>query len=301
MTRPVATQTRRPSRIVVAAVAIAMLVTGCAPAPALTPQSLDPFRGDDGLLHDRDVVGITGEALPEGSAVEGLATTAAALRLLQTSGFEPQLTASEEAALDRAAADATAGDADPDALVGAARVCALAARTSPACSGAHNAAAALLDRPVDELTTGGEPVAVIDAAADLGLREAASDGLLAEALASAEPCVDSAVVRYRARVDAPLDPVLVPDPRERTQKVLSALRDGDIDRALCLSGVVAATVGATPERDEDWLQGPFDEAVAAGFERSADGLYAALDRRRGRIETTRMLSQVSFDLSVALR
>ncbi len=277
-------------------------LTACAPERPVDPFDFSGFLGDDGLFHDRDVAGIDG-ALTDGSATEGTWTTAAVIRTRNLAGEEVRLATETSRALDAAAQDAVDGG-DPDAVLGAARACALAAQASSPCREVRGRAIELLQQSPAALGRGDSARAVlmIETAADLGVLPAGAGSSLAAAVArrSDDPCVDSAVVRLHVRRDDEEPLRVVDDPRARTDEVLAALRIGDIDAAYCLSGIVAATAGATPDRDEDWLQQPFDEAVAAGFSRADDGLYAGADRSQGRIETTRRLSQVSFDLSVGL-
>lgn len=280
-------------------------LTACAPERPVDPFDFSGFLGDDGLFHDRDVAGIDG-ALTDGSATEGTWTTAAVIRTRNLAGEEVRLATETSRALDAAAQDAVDGG-DPDAVLGAARACALAAQASSPCREVRGRAIELLQQSPAALGRGdsgdsARAVLMIETAADLGVLPAGAGSSLAAAVArrSDDPCVDSAVVRLHVRRDDEEPLRVVDDPRARTDEVLAALRIGDVDTAYCLSGIVAATAGATPDRDEDWLQQPFDEAVAAGFTRADDGLYAGADRSQGRIETTRRLSQVSFDLSVGL-
>lgn len=280
-------------------------LTACAPERPVDPFDFSGFLGEDGLFHDRDVAGIDG-ALTDGSATEGTWTTAAVIRTRNLAGEEVRLATGTSRALDAAAQDAVDGG-DPDAVLGAARACALAAQASAPCREVRGRAIELLQQSPAARGRGdsgdsARAVLMIETAADLGVLPAGAGSSLAAAVArrSDDPCVDSAVVRLHVRRDDEEPLRVVDDPRARTDEVLAALRIGDVDTAYCLSGIVAATAGATPDRDEDWLQQPFDEAVAAGFTRADDGLYAGADRSQGRIETTRRLSQVSFDLSVGL-
>lgn len=286
----------------VLAVGVASLLTACAPERPVASFDFSGFLGEDGLFHDRGVVGFDG-ALPDGSPTEGTWTTAAVIRTRNLAGEEARLATETSRALD-AAAEAAVGGGDPDAVLGAARVCALATRTSSPCGDVRARAIDLLRQSPAALDPGdsARAVLVIETAADLGVVPAGAGSSLAVAVARRgdDPCIDSAVVRLHVRRDDEEPLRVVDDPRALTDDVLAALRVGDIDTAYCLSGIVAATAGATPDRDEDWLQQPFDEAVEAGFTRSDDGLYTATDRTRGRIETTQRLSQVSFDLSVGL-
>ena len=293
-----------PAALAAAALLAASILGGCAPAPppaaALDASSLDRFRGPDGLLHDHDVRGLDGTVLTEGGLDEGLWTTAAAMRLLQTQGIQPRLDRVTAARVDEVARDAAATADVPHTLVGVARVCALTSRTSEGCETATSAARVLLADP--DALDAADPVALIETASDLGVVDGVPGTALHRALTADDddPCVRSAVTRHLVRFDrlGRLQPV--PDPRALTDAVLAALERGDVEDALCRSGLAAAAAGATPERDEDWLEEPFEAAVSAGFQRLSDGWYRATASGRGVVDVTRMLSQVSFDLSVEL-
>ena len=290
-------------RASVSVLGVVLLLGGCAPAPTATfdASSLDRFRGTDGLLHDHDVRGLDGDVLPEGSLEEGLWTTGAAMRLLQTQGIEPQLDAVTAARVDDVATSAATSADAPQTLIAVARVCALTSRASAGCESAVAAATTLLADPDADALDTADPVTLIETASDLAVVDGVPGTALHRALTAddEDPCIRSAVIRHLVRVDGLGRLRAVPDPRALTDAVLDALERGDLDAALCRSGIAAAAAGATPDRDEDWLQEPFEAAVAAGFSRLSDGWYRAASGR-GAVDVTRMLSQVSFDLSVEL-
>ncbi|WP_425838626.1 hypothetical protein [Microbacterium sp. PA5] len=300
--------TRRPRALTAVAAVTALFATillgGCAPAPApaFDASSLDRYRSEDGLLHDHDVRGLDGAVLAEGGLDEGLWTTAAAVRLLQTQGIEPRLDADTAARIDHVAEAASVTTHAPHRLLGAARVCALSSRDSDGCRAAVSAATRLLGEPDADVLDTADPVSLIETASDLGVLDGVPGTPLHRALAreTDDDCVRSAVIRHLVRFDRLGERRTVADPRALADAVLAALRRGDVDEALCRSGLAAAAAGATPERDEDWLQEPFDAAVSAGFVRSSGGWYRSRASGRGAVDVTRMLSQVSFDLSVEL-
>lgn len=290
---------KRESLRLLVLVSVMILATASCSSKTLDTGSFDSYLSDDGLYHETGTVDPwTGKTYAEGSASEGLATTALVLRTFATEGVQDKPPARVRAAVEKQA-PLTSNPAD---LLNAARSCKLLASTADSCAAAEAKASQWLLEARQSDVPKAVAIELLESAADLKVRTAATPSRLSSALelSRSDACVMSAMYRYQKALGTVSERKPSGDPRAISTKVIEALKDGDLSGAFCESGIASVTAGAIPVGEDDWLRQPFHDALQARFRQEGNGLYELPKSGLGVVTVTSLLSQVSLDLAVEL-